>query len=216
VTAGHDRTLCKHSDKIRQAALYTGPDSPDGQSCLSPRGGALMADSDGPPRGLLIAALVLAVGVVGVILAIAAIRHRPLQPVAIPAVPAPHAQDQACRALLDALPRRLGDYQRVPIAQPTPPATAAWRTTTGSEPVVLRCGLDRPTDFVVGSPIQLVDRVQWFEARQGDRSTWYTVDRSVYVALTLPSASGPTPIQQVSDLIDHTMPAVPINPSPLR
>ena len=174
-----------------------------------------MADSEGPPRGLLIAALVLAVGVVGVILAIAATRHPPLQPVAIPAVPAPHAQDQACRALLDALPQRLGDYQRAAIAQPTPPATAVWRTASNSEPVVLRCGLDRPTDFVVGSPIQLVDRVQWFEARQGDRSTWYTVDRSVYVALTLPSASGPTPIQQLSDLIDHTMPAVPISPSPV-
>jgi hypothetical protein len=174
-----------------------------------------MADSDGPPRGLLIAALVLAVGVVGVILAIAATRHPSLQPVAIPAVPAPHAQDQACRALLDALPQRLGDYQRVPIAQPTPPATAAWRTASDSEPVVLRCGLDRPTDFVVGSPIQLVDRVQWFEARLGGRSTWYTVDRSVYVALTLPSASGPTPIQQLSELIDHTMPAVPISPSPV-
>jgi Protein of unknown function (DUF3515) len=173
-----------------------------------------MAESDGPPRGVLIAALVLAVGVVGVILAIAATRHPPLQPVAIPTVPAPHAQDRACGALVEALPQRLGDYQRAPTAQPAPPATAAWRTASDSEPVVLRCGLDRPIDFVVGSPIQLVDRVQWFEARQGDRSTWYTVDRPVYVALTLPSGSGPTPIQQLSELIDHTMPAVPINPSP--
>jgi Protein of unknown function (DUF3515) len=172
------------------------------------------AESDGPPRGVLIAALVLAVGVVGVVLAIAATRHPPRQPVAIPTVPAPHAQDRACGALVDALPPRLGDYQRAAIAQPAPPATAAWRTASDSDPVVLRCGLDRPIDFVVGSPIQLVDRVQWFEARQGDRSTWYTVDRPVYIALTLPSGSGPTPIQQLSELIDHTMPAVPINPSP--
>jgi hypothetical protein len=174
-----------------------------------------MAESDGPPRGVLIAALVLAVGVVGVVLAIAATRHPPLPPVPIPSVAAPHAQDSACRTLLEALPQRLGDYQRAPTVQPTPPDAAAWRTASDSEPVVLRCGLDRPTDFVVGSPIQLVDRVQWFEARQGDRSTWYTVDRAVYVALTLPSGSGPTPIQQLSDLIDHTMPAVPINPSPV-
>ena len=173
-----------------------------------------MTDSEGPPRAVLIAALVLAVGVVGVVLAIAATRHPPAQPLAVPTVPAPHAQDPACRALLEALPQRLGDYQRAPIAQPTPPATAAWRTTIDSEPVVLRCGLDRPTDFVVGSPIQQVDRVQWFEARQSDRSTWYSVDRPVYVALTLPSGSGPTPIQQLSDLIDHTMSAVPISPSP--
>src|SRR5246127_1299723 len=172
-----------------------------------------MADSEGPPRVVLIAAVVLAVGAISVILAIAPPRLPPPQPLAVPTVPAPHAQDPACRALLEALPQRLGDYQRAPIAQPTPPATAAWRTTIDSEPVVLRCGLDRPTDFVVGSPIQQVDRVQWFEARQSDRSTWYSVDRPVYVALTLPSGSGPTPIQQLSELIDHTMPAVPISPS---
>jgi hypothetical protein len=172
-----------------------------------------MADSEGPPRAVLIAALVLAVGVIGVILAIAATRHPPPQPVAIPAVPAPRAQDPACRAVLEALPQRLGDYQRAPIAHPVPPGAAAWRAAGGGEPVVLRCGLDRPADFAVGSPIQLVDRVQWFEVRQDDRSTWYTVDRPVYAALTLPSGSGPTPIQQLSDLIDHTLPAVPISPS---
>ena len=88
---------------------------------------------------------------------------------------------------------------------------------------MLRCGLDRPAEFVVGSPIQVVDRVQWFEVTAGQqsagdagRSTWYTVDRPVYVALTLPSGSGPTPIQQLSELIDHTIAAVPINPGPAR
>jgi hypothetical protein len=173
-----------------------------------------MPESDGPPRVVLIAALVLAVGAIGAVLAIAATRQPSQHPVVIAAVPAPQAQNPACRALLDALPQRLGDYQRAPIAQPAPSATAAWRTGSDSEPAVLRCGLDRPTDFVVGSPIQLVDRVQWFEERRDDLSTWYTVDRPVYVALTLPSGSGPTPIQQLSDLIDHTMPAVPISPSP--
>jgi Protein of unknown function (DUF3515) len=178
-----------------------------------------MSSSEGPPRAVLIVALLLAVGALGVILAIAATRHPPLQPVAIAAVPAPRAQDPACRTLLAALPQRLGNYQRAPTVQPTPAGTAAWRAGGDSEPVVLRCGLDRPADFVVGSPIQLVDRVQWFKeaapesAGEAGRGTWYTVDRPVYVALTLPAGSGPTPIQQLSELIDHTMPAVPISPS---
>lgn len=172
------------------------------------------ADFQRPPRAALIAALVLAIGVIGVILAIAAAHHRPPGPLAIPPFPVPRAQDPSCRALLGALPQRLGDYQRASLAQPEPAGTAGWRTANASEPVVLRCGLDRPTEFVVGSPIQFVDRVQWFEVRQDGRSTWYTVDRPVYVALTLPSGSGPTPIQQLSELIDHMMPAVPINPSP--
>jgi hypothetical protein len=182
-------------------------------------GGQVTGDSDGPPRALMIAAVALAVAAIGVILVIAATREAPPQPVAVPAVPAPQAGNAACRALVDALPQRLGDYQRAPIAQPAPEGATAWRARPDSEPVVLRCGLDRPSDFVVGSPIQVVDRVQWFEvaARQqsaGDagRTTWYTVDRPVYVALTLPSGSGPTPIQQLSEVIDRTITAVPIDP----
>jgi hypothetical protein len=77
--------------------------------------------------------------------------------------------------------------------------------------------LARPADFVVGSPIQIVNAVQWFQvADQGPagagRATWFTVDRPVYVALTLPNGSGPTPIQQLSDVIGKTLAAVPIQP----
>jgi len=174
----------------------------------------------GPPRALLIAAVALGVVAIGVILAIAATRQAPPEPVVLSTVPAPKAADAACRALTDALPERLGDYQRAPLAQPAPQGAAAWRAGSGGEPVVLRCGLERPLDFVVGSPIQVVDRVQWFEVTAGQqsagdagRSTWYAVDRPVYVALTLPSGSGPTPIQQLSDAIDHTVAAVPIDPA---
>ena len=181
------------------------------------------ADLGGPPRAVLIAAVAVAVVAIGVILVVAATRQAPPQPVAVPPFPAPQAASPACRALADALPQRLGDYQRAPVGQPVPAGMAAWRAGPDSEPVVLRCGLDRPADFVVGSPIQMVDRVQWFQVgseRQsaGDtgRSTWYAVDRTVYVALTLPSGSGPTPIQQLSEVIDHTMAAVPINPGPPR
>lgn len=180
-----------------------------------------MADFDGPPRALMIAALVIAVGAVGAVLAIAATRHTPPPPVAIPAFPAPQAQSPPCRALLQALPQQLGDYGRAPAAQPVPPGSAAWRAAADDEPVLLRCGLDRPSAFVVGAPIQVVDRVQWFEESglgsggEAGRSTWYTVDRPVYVALTLPAGSGPTPIQQISGLIDRTLPVVPINPAPV-
>ncbi|OJZ75086.1 hypothetical protein BRW65_04455 [Mycobacterium paraffinicum] len=179
------------------------------------------AVEEGPPPALIFAAVALAVVAIGVILVIAANREAPPQPVAVPAAPAPQADSAACRALAGALPQRLGDYQRAPVAQPAPEGATAWRAGPDSEPVVLRCGLDRPAEFVVGSPIQVLDRVQWFQvhpdqqsAGDAGRSTWYTVDRPVYVALTLPSGSGPTPIQQLSELIDRTIPAVPINPAP--
>lgn len=187
-------------------------DSPDDPT------GHTDADAGGPPRALIIAALALAVAALGTILVIAATRQSPPQPVAIAAVPAPQAASPDCRALAHALPQRLGDYQSANLAQPAPESAMAWRSGSGGDPVILRCGLERPADFVVGSPIQIVDRVQWFEAKDptAGRSTWYTVDRPVYVALTLPSGSGPTPIQELSDVVDRTIAAVPIDPAPAR
>ncbi len=85
--------------------------------------------------------------------------------------------------------------------------------------MIVRCGLQRPDDFVIGSPIQVVDRVQWFRVsgQSDDRSsTWYTVDRPVYVAITLPAESGPTPIQDLSAIIDRAIAATPIDPAPVR
>jgi Protein of unknown function (DUF3515) len=169
---------------------------------------------DGPPHALLIAAVVVAAGAIVAILVVAALRQAPpgQQPVAIASVPAPNADSAECRTLIDTLPERLGDYRRAPAAQPAPPGAAAW--TAGGEPVILRCGLDRPAEFVVGSGLQVVNAVQWFELRDQGRSTWFAVDRPVYVALTLPEGSGPTPIQEVSDVISKSLPAKAIDPAP--
>jgi Protein of unknown function (DUF3515) len=128
-------------------------------------------------------------------------------------VPAPKADSAECRALVDALPDRLGDYRRARAAEPAPLGAAAW--TAEGEPVILRCGLDRPAEFVVGSPIQVVNAVQWFEIRDQGRSTWFAVDRPVYVALTLPQGSGPTPIQEISDIIAKSLPPKAIDPAPV-
>lgn len=170
--------------------------------------------ADVPPRGVLIAALTLSVIAIGVVLAIAASRQGTPAPIAIAGLPAPGAQTPECQALLAALPDRLGDFERAVAAQPVPPGAAAWRRDDQS--VILRCGLDRPAEFVVGSPLQVVDDVQWL--RLGDaataRSTWVSVDRPVYVVLTLPDGSGPTPIQTLSEVIARTMPAMPIRPAP--
>lgn len=180
-----------------------------------------MSDSDGPPRAVLITALALAVAVIGGILVFAATRESSRQPIALPALSAPQAANPACQALISALPQRLGDFERAAVAQPAPEGATAWVSRAQGEPVVMRCGLKRPDEFVVGSPIQGVDRVLWFEiAKQpGDdagSSTWYTVDRPVYVALTLPTRSGPEPIQELSAVIDRTIAATPIDPAPVR
>jgi hypothetical protein len=172
---------------------------------------------DGPPRALMIVAIVVAVVAVVVILVVAALRQSPAaeQPVAIVSVPAPQADSADCRALIDALPERLGDFQRATPATPAPPAAAAWRAAPEGEAVILRCGLERPAEFVLGSPIQMVDAVSWFEIADQGRSTWFAVDRPVYVALTLPAGSGATPIQEVSRLIAKSLPAKAVDPAPV-
>jgi predicted lipid-binding transport protein (Tim44 family) len=172
---------------------------------------------DGPPRALLIAAIVVAVGTIIGILVFAALRQTPPEQraVAIASVPAPRADTAECRALLNAVPQQLGDYRRAAAAAPAPAGAAAWQATAQDEPVILRCGLDRPAEFVVGSPIQVVDAVQWFEVADQGRSTWFAVDRPVYVALTLPQGSGPTPIQAISETIAKSLPATPIDPAPV-
>jgi hypothetical protein len=171
---------------------------------------------DGPPPGFMIAAVTLGVAGVAGVFAFAAARQTPPAPVAIGAVPAPQARSQECQALMSTLPDRLGEYQRAATADPTPPGTAAWRTDNG--PIVLRCGLQRPEEFVVGAPIQMVNDVSWFRLDDPDApsSTWLCVDRAAYVALTLPYGAGPGPIQAMSGVLDRTMPAIPIRPGPAR
>ena len=175
-------------------------------------------NTDGPPRALLIAAIAVAVGAIVAVLAVAVLRQAPAQEDTVPiaTVPAPKAESPQCAALMAALPEQLGDYRRAPAADPAPAGAAAWRAESVTEPVIMRCGLDRPLDFVVGAPTQVVEPVAWFELTDADRSTWFAVDRPVYIALTLPSGSGPTPIQEISQTIAKTMPAKAVDPAPAR
>lgn len=178
------------------------------------------AESDAPPRVFIIAAVVVALVAIGAVLAVAATRRTPAQPVVVAAVPAPQAQSPECATLVGTLPERLGDYVRAATAEPTPAGTAAWRPDGDStaDPVILRCGLDRPAEFVVGAPLQMVNDVTWFrlDDNETQRSTWVNVDRPVYVAITLPTGSGPTPIQTLSEVIARSMPAMPIRPGAAR
>jgi hypothetical protein len=177
------------------------------------------ADPDGPPRAVLITAIaVVVVAIVGGLTYVALAQRDPAPPqVPIAAAPAPLADSAPCHALIAALPDAMGEFRRAGAVEPVPAGTAAWVGTSVTQPVILRCGVARPTDFVVGSPLQMVDAVSWFEARGDGASTWYAVDHGApgtYVALTLPTGSGPTPIQTVSELIEKVMAPRALDPAP--
>ncbi|PTR31853.1 uncharacterized protein DUF3515 [Rhodococcus sp. OK519] len=157
--------------------------------------------------------------VIGVIVAAAIAGRSPVkEDVGLGPVEAPAAQSAECTTLMDNLPEDLGDYTRAELRDPAPEATAAWQPTEG-EPVVMRCGLPRPPEFNQASPLSVVDGVQWFEisgAPQGiEASTWYAVDRGVYVALTVPNGSGPTPLQDGSAAVAQSLPQKPLDPAPV-
>ncbi|MEV0333263.1 DUF3515 domain-containing protein [Nocardia sp. NPDC050717] len=149
--------------------------------------------------------------IVGVLVAAVIALRAPVErePLALGPVPAPAADSPACQAVLPALPADLGDYTKSTLVEPAPPATRAWQHPDGGEPIVLRCGLDRPLEFNRASPLQVVNGVQWFQVRDevGKVGTWFAVDRETYIALTVPDGSGAGAIQNISDIISAHLPA---------
>ncbi|MGH3810855.1 MAG: DUF3515 domain-containing protein [Pseudonocardiaceae bacterium] len=166
-----------------------------------------MAYPAGTPRWLLGIALALPVAlVVGVLVVAAQVRGRPQGPVGLAEVPAPAAGSADCTRLLAALPEELdggeqGTLQRRQLAAPAPAGAAAW----GEPPVVLRCGLDRPTDLTATSRLLAISGVQFFTVPSPGTSTWVAVDRPVYVVVDLPPVTGSGALQQVAIVIADTL-----------
>jgi hypothetical protein len=169
-----------------------------------------------PPRQLIIFAAVIAVAL-AVAIAVLSLTMRSTQdqpgngPLALVPVPAAQAGSPDCTKLLAALPAELisngAQLSRRELAQPAPAATEAWGSP---DAIVLRCGLDRPAELTPTSQLRVVSGVQWLPVEGDGSSTWYVVDRNVYIGLTVPDSAGTGPLQQVSDTIAAQLPAVPL------
>jgi len=137
---------------------------------------------------------------------------RPTGPLALGAVDAPDAGAPACAGLVDALPASLPSkgkqLKRLALAEPAPPASAAWAGARG-EPVVLRCGLGRPAELQPTASLRLISKVNWLPVEGDGATTWYTVDRPVYIALTIPEDAGTGVVQEMSETIAKAVPAAP-------
>lgn len=179
------------------------------------RSPALIATAVALPVALVVGLLVMGV---------LANRHHSRDPLALGAVPAPTAAGPECSALMPALPDKIGDYTTSDLRQPAPPATHAWQLPDGGDPIVVRCGLDRPLEFTQTSPLLKTKvagggEVEWFEVRDQTsgvaQGTWWAVDRGTYIALTVPDNVGSGPLQDVSEAIAKSIPAKPIDPNPI-
>ncbi|MHA6805358.1 DUF3515 domain-containing protein [Salinifilum ghardaiensis] len=130
-------------------------------------------------------------------------------PLAMPPVPAPAAGGPECARVVEALPESLEiGGQQVPrraIAQPAPDGAVAWGDAD-HDPITLRCGVPAPAELRPTSPLVEVNGVRWLEINQAGDTTWLAVDRSVYVALTLPAGSGSAPLQDLANVLGSSLP----------
>jgi hypothetical protein len=160
-----------------------------------------------PPWQVLAA---LGLVVVALVVAVVLARHRQANPVAINAplpisdgVGQPGAGTAACKALMPALPATLsGAARRTLQGQVT--AVAAW----GDPPTILRCGIDSPQELTCSAALVQINGVSWLELTEPglDSTTYIAADRSVRIAVTLPTGTGTGGIGLLSDVVAATLP----------
>ena len=118
--------------------------------------------------------------------------------------------DAPCTKVLAQLPITLDSLPGRP-ARSTSTYVAAW----GEPPIVLRCGVARPTALVPGSSDQIFSAnadtpggVYWLPLKTKTATVWTTVDRAVYVEVTVPSAYPTPPLNVLGTAIAKALPAV--------
>ena len=132
----------------------------------------------------------------------------PVLPVQVPPV-TPEA-DASCPALMSTLPLELsGETSR--RVQSDSPYAYAW----GDPAIVLVCGVDRPAGYVAGVSAIQINGVQWYvDTGNPDTTVWTTVDRPVYVQISLPASVDSAPVTALTTQIARALPYREPRPGP--
>ncbi len=116
-----------------------------------------------------------------------------LPAVTVPAPPKPDtATETACVKVFAELPVQLG-----PLTPRRTETDSSFVAAWGDPAVVVRCGVAKPAVFGTPEAAQLVEvnSVLWQPDLQRDRTVYTTVDRSVYIDVTVPAgADQPLPL----------------------
>ncbi|MGI5348582.1 DUF3515 domain-containing protein [Streptomyces sp. CA-250714] len=128
-----------------------------------------------------------------------------------PTPPSPSGRTaKLCRALHDALPKRVDGRQRGE-ADPVSDYTAVW----GDPAIELRCGVREPAKLTPGNEeynptadAAEVNGVSWLMEKQDDGYRFTTTHRAAYVELTVPDDYKPEveALTDLSDAVKHTVP----------
>lgn len=144
----------------------------------------------------------------------------PASVLSVAAYPANPASDATCARILQRLPVTLSGLatRRVSSASTS---VVAW----GDPAVVLRCGVPRPSGLAPNSAdyVQEVGdsagrSVEWLPAAVKKQTVWTTIDRGVYVEVTVPGKyDGASMITPLTTAVSQATPAVCLaqpNPAP--
>jgi hypothetical protein len=128
-------------------------------------------------------------------------------------VAAPPATDSAtvsmCAQVISSLPLILdGQDLRRTTSKPASGLIQAW----GDPAIVLRCGVARPKTLVPGSDEQVIGVIAggpyFFVTSANGAQVYTTIDRAVYIEITVPAKYHSDPIVAVSKAIAKVLPAV--------
>lgn len=129
-------------------------------------------------------------------------------------VPAPQSSDDrtvsTCASVISALPLVIaGQDVRRTVSNPASPSIVAW----GNPPIVLRCGVARPASLQPGSStvfpsVSGAKGPYWDVTTHDAANVWTTVDRAVYVEVTVPTKYNSAPLTPISQAIAKVLPAV--------
>lgn len=125
-----------------------------------------------------------------------------LPPLAVAVPPVTPEADQYCPTVISGLPLELtGKLSRA--VESDSPFAYAW----GEPPVVLVCGVDRPAGWVVGASAIQINGVQWYvDTADPETTVWTTVDRPVYVEVSLPTGVDSAPVTALTTVLAQALP----------
>ena len=115
-----------------------------------------------------------------------------------------------CANVISALPLVVaGEQVRRTVSDPASPSIVAW----GDPAIVLRCGVARPASLKPGSSTVYVTggvgSGPYYDVTTHDgANVWTTVDRAVYIEVTVPTKYNSAPLTAISQAIAKTLPAV--------
>ena len=132
-------------------------------------------------------------------------------PLTIAPLPPNPAADADCVKVIGKLPVELAGLSPRRVFSSSA-AIVAW----GDPPVVLKCGVGRPAGLTAGSGDFVVDSgtgagrtVEWFPVKTATATTFTSIDRAVYVELTVPASRQPSDVlPPISAAVAAALPAV--------